>query len=74
MGDYQQTIKISRKGLNMDPSLYGAWVTLACANAQLGNKEEAHVAIDGLLKLMQRYTLRALEKNPMFIAPNWCAN
>ncbi len=68
-GEYERAIEVSRKGLNMDPSLYGAWVTLACANAQLGRTKEARAAIDGLLNLIPRYTLSALEKNPMFIAP-----
>ena len=67
LGDYEKAIEVSKKGLNEEPSLYGALVTLACSYAQLGRKEEARQYVDELLRLIPRYTLRALRKHPMFV-------
>jgi adenylate cyclase len=70
LGDYEQAIEVSKKGLNEDPSIYGALVTLACSYAQLGRKEEARQYVNELLRLIPRYTLRALRKHPMFAKPD----
>jgi tetratricopeptide (TPR) repeat protein len=67
LGDYEKAIEVSKKGLNEEPSLYGSLVTLACSYAQLGRKEEARQYVDELLRLIPRYTLRALRKHPMFV-------
>ncbi len=69
LGDYEQAIEVSKKGLHQDPSLYGALVTLAGSYAHLGREEEARRYVDELLRLIPRYTLRALRKNPMFVHP-----
>ncbi len=69
LGDYEQAIEVSKKGLHQDPSIYGAIVTLAGSYAQLGRKEEARRYVDELLRLIPRYTLRALRKNPVFVHP-----
>ena len=69
LGDYEQAIEVSRKGLHQDPSLYGALVTLACTYAQQGREVEAKHYVDELLRFIPRYTLRALRKNPMFVDP-----
>jgi adenylate cyclase len=69
LGDYEQAIEVSKKGLHQDPSVYGALVTLAASYAQLGHKEEARRYVDELLCLIPRYTLRALCKNPFFVHP-----
>ena len=69
LGDFEQAIDVSKKGLHQDPSVYGALVTLAGAYAQLGRKEEAGRYVDELLRLIPRYTLRALRKNPFFVQP-----
>jgi TolB-like protein/class 3 adenylate cyclase/Tfp pilus assembly protein PilF len=67
LGDYEQAIAVSKKGVHQDPSLVGAWVTLAASNAVLGNGAEAQKYVDCLLELVPRYSLRALRKNPMFV-------
>ena len=69
LGDYEQAIEVSKKGLYQDPSVYGALVTLAGSYAQLGHKEVARRYVDELLCLIPRYTLRALRKNPFFVHP-----
>jgi adenylate cyclase len=69
LGDYEQAIDVSKKGLHQDPSLFGALVTLAGAHAFLGCETEAKHYIDDLLRLIPRFSLRALRKNPMFIRP-----
>jgi tetratricopeptide (TPR) repeat protein len=74
LGDYESAIETSKKGLQQDPSLFGALVTLACTYAQLGRKEEARHCVDELLRLIPRYSLRALRKNPMFVAPQLIEN
>jgi tetratricopeptide (TPR) repeat protein len=69
LGDYEKAIEVSKKGLYQDPSLFGALVTLACTYAQLGREDEAKHYVDELLRLIPRYSLRALRKNPMFVRP-----
>jgi adenylate cyclase len=69
LGDYEKAIEVSKKGLHQDPSLFGAYVTLACTYAQLGREEEAKNYVDELLRHIPRYSLAALRKNPMFVDP-----
>ena len=69
LGDYEQAIEVSKKGLHQDPSIYGALVTLAGSYACLGREQEARHYVDELLRHIPRYTLRALRKNPMFVHP-----
>jgi adenylate cyclase len=70
LGDYARAIEASKKGLHQDPSWIGALVTLACTYAQLGRKDEAQHYVDELLRHVPRYSLRAMRKNPMFVAPD----
>jgi tetratricopeptide (TPR) repeat protein len=74
LGDYEQAIQVSKKGLNENPLLYGALVTLACSYARLGGKEEAKRYVDELLHLIPRYSLRALRKHPLFVKPELIEN
>jgi adenylate cyclase len=69
LGDYEQAIDVSKKGLYQDPSRFGAMLTLAGSYACLGREAEAKCSIDELLRLIPRYSLRALSKNPMFVRP-----
>ena len=43
---------------------------MACVYAQLGRDKEANHYVEELLRLIPRYSLRALRKNPMFVAPD----
>lgn len=69
LGNYEQAIEVSKKGLHQDPSVFGALVTLACAYAQLGREKEAKHYVDKLVEYLPRYSLRALRRNPMFVDP-----
>lgn len=69
LGEYEKAIDVSHMALQHDPSLFGALVTLACANAQLGRKDDAQKAIDRLVEYIPGYSLRAVRKNPMFSNP-----
>jgi tetratricopeptide (TPR) repeat protein len=69
LGEYEQAIEISKKGLHLDPSVFGALVTLAGSYAHLGREAEAKRYVDELLRLIPRYSLRALRKNPLFVRP-----
>jgi adenylate cyclase len=69
LGEYDKAIEVSKKGLHQDPALFGALVTLACAYAQMGRKEEAKHYVDELVAQIPRYSLRALRKNPMIVDP-----
>ncbi len=71
LGDYEKAIEVSKKALHQDPSVFGALVTLACTYAQLGREEEAKHYVDELLRLIPRYTLHALRRNPMFVHPEY---
>lgn len=70
MGEYRRAIEISKKGLHQDPALIGALVTLAGAHAMLGEASEARRYVDDILRLIPRYSLTALARNPMFVAPD----
>jgi len=70
LGDYERAIETSKKSLHQDPSGFGALVVLACTYAQLGRRDEAQHYVDELLRHIPRYSLRALRKNPMFVAPD----
>ena len=69
LDQYEEAIDVSHLALLHDPSLFGAFVTLACANAQLGRKEEAQKAVDRLTAYIPGYSLTAVSKNPMFSDP-----
>jgi adenylate cyclase len=69
LGDFEKAVEAAKMGLRRDPSIYGALVTLACANARLGRMVEAKRAVDRLLQEIPRYSLRAVRKNPMFLDP-----
>jgi adenylate cyclase len=69
LGDYEQAIEVSKKCLHQDPSVFGAMVTLAGSYACLDREADAKRSIDGLLRLIPRYNLRAVRKNPMFVHP-----
>jgi adenylate cyclase len=71
LGQYEKAIDVSHRALQYDPSLFGALVTLACANAQLGRQDEAKRAVDRLVAYIPGYSLRAVRKNPMFSDPTF---
>jgi adenylate cyclase len=74
LGKYEQAIEVANKSLHQNPSAYGSLVVLACTYAQLGRKEEAKHYVDELLRLIPRYTLRALRKNPVYVHPELIDN
>jgi tetratricopeptide (TPR) repeat protein len=69
LGQHEKAIDVSHIALQHDPSLFGALVTLACANAQLGRQNEAKRAVNRLVAYIPGYSLRAVRKNPMFSDP-----
>jgi adenylate cyclase len=69
LGQYEKAIDVSRRALQHDPSLFGAMVALACANAQLGRQDEARRAVDRLVAYIPGYSLRTVRKNPMYSDP-----
>jgi adenylate cyclase len=69
LGQYEKAIDVSHIALQHDPSLFGALVTLACANAQLGRQDEAERAVNRLVTYIPGFSLRAVRKNPMFSDP-----
>lgn len=69
LGRYKEAIDVSHRAIQYDPSLFGALVTLACANAQLGKQDEAQRAVDRLVAYIPGFSLRAVRKNPMFSDP-----
>ncbi len=74
LGEYEKAIDVSHRALHHDPSLFGAMVTLACANAKLGRKDEAQKAIDRLVAYIPGFTLTAVSKNPFFTDPAFVDN
>ncbi|MGI9525112.1 MAG: adenylate/guanylate cyclase domain-containing protein [Hyphomicrobiaceae bacterium] len=69
LGQFEEAIDVSHRALQHDPSLFGAMVTLACANAQLGRRDEARQAVDRLVNYIPGFSLQAVRKNPMFSDP-----
>ena len=54
---------------HQDPSVFGAFVSLAVSYACLDREADAKRSIEGLLGLVPRYNLRAVRKNPWFVHP-----
>lgn len=69
LGRYDEAIDVSHQALHHDPSVFGALVTLACANARLGRRKEAKKAVDRLVAEIPGFSLKAVRKNPMFTDP-----
>ncbi len=69
LGDNEKAIEVSHRALQYDPSLFGALVSLACANAELGRQDEARQAVARLVEYIPGFSLRAVRKNPMFSDP-----
>lgn len=69
LGDYEQAIEVSKKCLHQDPSVFGAFVSLAVSYACLDREADAKRSIEGLLGLVPHYNLRAVRKNPWFVHP-----
>jgi adenylate cyclase len=74
LGNYEQAIEVSKKGLQLDSLNYGSMVTLAASYARLDRQAEARRHVDQLLRLIPRINLRALRKNPMFLRPEHIDN
>jgi tetratricopeptide (TPR) repeat protein len=74
LGKYEQAIEMAKRALHQDPAAYGALVVLAGSYAQLGRKQEAARCVDELLRLIPRYSLRALRKNPVYVHPELIEN
>ncbi len=66
---YEKAIDVSQRAIQYDSSLFGSLITLACANAQLGQDQEARRAVDQLVDYIPGFSLRAVRKNPMFSEP-----
>lgn len=66
LDQYEEAIDVSQRAIQQDPSLFGALVTLACANAQLGHQKEANEAVERLSAYIPGFSLGAVRKNPMF--------
>jgi len=71
LDEYEKAVDVSHRALHHDPSLFGAMVTLACANAQLGRQDEAQQAVDRLVAYLPGFSLAAVRKNPMFADPTF---
>ncbi len=69
LGDYENAIEVSNRQLQLDSSNYGALVTLAGTYARLDRMDDARRHAEQLLRLIPRFNLRALRKNPMFVRP-----
>ena len=69
LGRHEDAIAVSNEALHHDPSLFGALVTLACSNAQLGRQDEARRAVERLVAYIPGFSLRAVRKNPMIEDP-----
>lgn len=69
LADHEQAVEVSKKGLHGFPTNYGSMVILAVSHAYLGHEAEARSYVDDLLRLIPRFTLTALRKNPMFMRP-----
>jgi len=69
LDQHEKAIDVSHRALQHDSSVLGALVTLACANAQLGNLEEAQQAVNRLVAYIPGYSLKGVRKNPMFSDP-----
>ncbi len=69
-GRPEKTVEVAKIVIQLQPSWFGAYVLLAASAAHLGRTDVAREAVETLLKLVPRFSMNGLERNPMFERPD----
>ena len=67
---YEEAVAAAEQALLLRPSFFGAYAGLAYTLPHLGRIEEAREAVRNLLRVMPRFTLRGITRNPLFVREN----
>ena len=63
-------VEAAKIAAQLQPSWYGAYPLLAASAAHLGRMDVAREAVATLLKLIPRFSMNGVERNPMFERPD----
>ena len=67
---YEDAVKILNKGKELRPSWYGFYVILAASAANSGQQQIAEEAVQSLLNVLPRATMRGFRRHPTFSQQN----
>ena len=68
-GRYDDAVEILLKGKELRPSWYGFYVIMAASAANAGRMDVAKQAVQDLLKVLPRASMRGFQRHPTFIEP-----
>ncbi len=66
----EKAVEAAKNAVQLQPSWYGAYPLLAASAAHLGRMDVAREAVATLLKLIPRFSMNGVERNPMFERPD----
>lgn len=67
---FEKAVEAAKITAQLQPSWYGSYPLLAASAAHLGRMDVAREAVAALLELVPRFSMRGVERNPMFERPN----
>jgi adenylate cyclase len=65
----EKTLETAEIASEMQPNFYGAYTFVAASAAHLGRMEKAREAVANLLRVMPRFSMQGVERNPIFERP-----
>ncbi len=68
-GRYDDAVDILLKGKELRPNWYGFYVIMAASAANAGRMDIAKQAVQDLLKVLPRASMRGFQRHPTFIEP-----
>ena len=69
-GRLEKAVEAAKIVIQLQPSWYGAYPLLAASAAHLGHTDVAREAVEALLKLVPRFSMKGVERNPMYEQPD----
>ncbi len=64
---YEEAVEAGEQAVILQPNFFGGHAGLAMALPYLGRNAEAKEAVDNLRRLMPRYTVKGVARNPLFV-------
>ena len=69
-GRLEKAVEAAKIMIQLQPTYYGAYPLLAASAAHLGRTDVAREAVETLLNLIPRFSMKGLERNPMYERPD----
>ncbi len=68
-GRLEEALEWARKSVQAGPGWFGFYINVAFLSALLGHRDEAQTAAQEILRLVPRYSVKRMLKNPFFTRP-----